>query len=78
MALHFHYETFEYSQKYIYQETFADFLCKLSNMPQKYLVKLNLLIPALVGGWLGLAVGASIISFMELIYFLTLLLRKLM
>ena len=32
VVLQFHFETFEYSKKIIYQETFADFLCKSSKL----------------------------------------------
>ena len=34
------------------------------------------LLSATVGGWFGLVIGASIISFLELVYFLLLLCRK--
>ncbi len=36
----------------------------------------ELLLAAKVGGWIGLVVGASLISFLEFIYFAILLLRK--
>ena len=63
----------------MYQETFIDFLCKLALTSLRTIGFIDiLLLSATVGGWLGLAIGASAISFIELVYFCIVLGRKML
>ena len=68
-----YYRSLDYSRFIQYQDSLSDFLCKyIYHVPCCYLInalKLYLLI-ARVGGWMGLAVGASIFSFLEILAFL--------
>ncbi len=73
--LQFYFRTFEYEVVLVYQESVLDFLCK-SGLDLFRLELSSSVISAKVGGWIGLIVGASFISFLEFIYFAFLLVRN--
>jgi len=62
--IQFYFESFEYPTFTLYQETGFDFLCKA--ILDNWYKKLPFFFSAKVGGWIGLAVGGSMISFIEL------------
>ena len=71
--LQIHFESFDYLQFVVTQETYVDFLCKnflIFFFQTQLCTKLFFSFLAKLGGWMGLAFGASVISFMELSCFM--------
>ena len=72
-----HYESFAYDIVTEYHESLTDFLCELhdSDASNKKVSLKAISSLAKIGGWIGLVVGASLISFLEFIYFTIQLIR---
>ena len=68
VSIQFYFETFSFTRQHLYQEDISDFLCKYF---QKYCLDFSdiTLISAKIGGWAGLAIGASVISVVEIVLF---------
>ncbi len=69
------FSTFGYDIVSEYHDGIMDFLCKMSSQSSLQ-VAFILLIIAKIGGWIGLIVGASLISFIEFAYFAYLLVKS--
>ena len=67
VILQLHFTSFDYVRYILQQESFTDFLCKFFIVILKRFYKLSFL--AKIGGWFSLAIGASLISFLEIFYF---------
>ncbi len=69
-----YFESFDFEKHTVTKETLLEFLCEFIFF---WKTQINLMLfsvfTARVGGWISLAVGASTISFIELAYFLSLL-----
>lgn len=85
-VIQLYFRTLNIERRTLYQETLLDFLCKcvltsFSLIPEFSDGKLKLynkfpFFPAKVGGWLGLAIGASIFSFIEIMAFIFVLVKQ--
>ena len=72
-----YFETFYYDKITEYHESIRDFLCKYRYFSHLVTWDLEAIsFAAKVGGWIGLVSGASLISFVEFIYFAFQLLKS--